>query len=158
MKNNKKPKSVDAERFIIAVSELIACGYARSFKEIAEKSGHVSQDFTDLKAGKKDLKRLFLDKVAENYPLNKLFVHTGKGAMINTDSTLNITDSEVNITENAVQSNIGGTGNKIDLSDGTLQKEIQELNQKLQIVIKENEALKSENKTLKDVIELLGRK
>lgn len=75
----KKLKSIEAERFISAVQVLIDREIARSFSEIAKKTGNSSQDFTDLKSGKKDLQRKFLDSVCSFYPISKTFVLTGTG-------------------------------------------------------------------------------
>ncbi len=87
MQKEKRPKSAEAERFIFAISLLIERNYARSFKEVAEKSGFKSQDFTDIKSGKKDLKRIFLDSVCEGYPINNKYVLTGEGEMLLSDKS-----------------------------------------------------------------------
>lgn len=75
----KKFKSIDAERFISAIQVLIDKKFARNFSEIAKNTGNSSQDFTDIKSGKKDLQRKFLDSICSFYPLSKTFVLTGTG-------------------------------------------------------------------------------
>lgn len=85
MKTENKYKSTEAERFVEASQVLIDRGFARSFKEIAEKSGYSSQDYTDIKSGKKDLQRRFLDEVVKNFPINESFVLTGKEPILRTD-------------------------------------------------------------------------
>lgn len=82
MKNEKKFKSIEAQRFVESVEVLIDKGLARSFKDVAEKSGFSSQDFTDIKSGKKDLQRHFLDKVSSRYGVNEVYVLTGNGAIL----------------------------------------------------------------------------
>lgn len=84
MKNENKYKSIEAERFISVISLLIEKEFAKSFKEIAEKSGHSSQDFTDIKSGKKDLQRHFLSDIAKIYPVNEVYVLTGEEEMFKT--------------------------------------------------------------------------
>lgn len=85
MENEKKFKSIESQRFINAVSLIIDKGLAKSFKEVAEKSGYSSQDFTDIKAGKKDLQRRFLQSVCNKFPINEDFVMTGKGEILNNE-------------------------------------------------------------------------
>lgn len=75
----KKFKSIEAERFISAAQVLIDRKIARNFSEIAKKTGNSSQDFTDIKSGKKDLQRKFLDDICSFYPVSKTFVLTGTG-------------------------------------------------------------------------------
>lgn len=83
----KKPKSAEAERLIQAVQALIKAGKVRSFTDAAKKAGYQSQDFTDLKSGKKDLQRLFLDDLCNIHPINRDYIVTGKGEMLKTDTT-----------------------------------------------------------------------
>lgn len=78
----KKPKSTEAERLIQAVQALIKAGKVRSFTDAAKKAGYQSQDFTDLKSGKKDLQRLFLDDLCNTLPINRDYIVTGKGEML----------------------------------------------------------------------------
>ena len=85
MKTENKYKSAEAERFVSASQALIEKGFARSYKDIAEKSGYSSQDFTDIKSGKKDLQRKFLAEVAKNFPINESFVLTGREPMLKSD-------------------------------------------------------------------------
>lgn len=90
MKSENKYKSIDAERFVNAISELIKVGLAKSFKEIAENAGYSSQDFTDIKSGKKDLQRKFLSSVAKLYPVNEAYVFSGEYPMLKTANESNI--------------------------------------------------------------------
>lgn len=83
----KKPKSAEAERLIQTIEALIKAGKIRSFTDAAKKAGYQSQDFTDLKSGKKDLQRLFLDDLCNTHPINKDYIVTGKGQMLTTETT-----------------------------------------------------------------------
>lgn len=78
MKKENNFKSVEAQRFILAVQALIDQKLANSFSEIAKSVGFSSQDFTDIKSGKKDLPRKFLDSIAGKYPISKSFILTGQ--------------------------------------------------------------------------------
>lgn len=80
-----KFKSIEAERFIRLIEPIIDKDKGISWSKIAKAVGFSSQDFTDIKAGKKDLQRNFLDAITNKYGIDKNFVLTGeKGAKTST--------------------------------------------------------------------------
>lgn len=76
-----KAKNIETKRFIYAIEKLISEGKIRSFKSIAEKAGFSSQDFTDIKTGRKALQIDFLDKISKISFINKQWVLFGEGDM-----------------------------------------------------------------------------
>lgn len=78
MKKEKSFKSVEAQRFIDEVQAVINSNLARSFSEVAKKVGFSSQDFTDIKTGKKDIQRDFLEAITAFYKIDKKFILTGE--------------------------------------------------------------------------------
>lgn len=74
-----KAKNIETKRFIFAVEKLINEGKVRSFKAIAEKAGFSSQDFTDIKTGRKALQADFLDKISRLSSINKRWILFGEG-------------------------------------------------------------------------------
>lgn len=74
-----KAKNIETKRFIYAVEKLINEGKIKSFKAIAEKAGFSSQDFTDIKTGRKALQTDFLDKISKMSFINKQWVLFGEG-------------------------------------------------------------------------------
>ena len=86
---------MEENKNIIAVCQyLIEIGRARSFSQIAKKCGKTAQYFTDLKSGKAQYSLNFLDRLSENYPVNKSFVLTGEGEMLR--NIENISESNSN--------------------------------------------------------------
>lgn len=78
-----KAKNIETKRFIYAVEQLVNEGKVRSFKAIAEKAGFSSQDFTDIKTGRKALQSDFLDKISKISSINKQWVLFGEGEIYN---------------------------------------------------------------------------
>ena len=76
-----KAKNAETKRFIYAIEKLIKEGKIKSFKAIAEKAGFSSQDFTDIKTGRKALQTDFLDKISKMSFINKRWVLFGEGDM-----------------------------------------------------------------------------
>lgn len=76
-----KAKNVETKRFIYAVEKLVNEGKIKSFKAIAENAGFSSQDFTDIKTGRKALQTDFLDKISKISFINKQWVLFGEGDM-----------------------------------------------------------------------------
>ena len=76
-----KAKNVETKRFIYAIEKLVNEGKIKSFKAIAEKAGFSSQDFTDIKTGRKALQTNFLDKISNISFINKQWVLFGEGDM-----------------------------------------------------------------------------
>ena len=76
-----KAKNVETKRFIYALEKLVNEGKIKSFKAIAEKAGFSSQDFTDIKTGRKALQTNFLDKISKISFINKQWVLFGEGDM-----------------------------------------------------------------------------
>lgn len=77
MKNENKFKTLEAERFIEEVQRVLDEKLAKNWSEVAISSGMISQDFTDIKSGKKDLQRKILDNVSAKYPIDKDYILTG---------------------------------------------------------------------------------
>lgn len=76
-----KAKNIETKRFIYAIEKLVNEGKIKSFKAIAEKAGFSSQDFTDIKTGRKALQTNFLDKISKISFINKQWVLFGEGDM-----------------------------------------------------------------------------
>ena len=76
-----KAKNVETKRFIYAIEKLVNEGKIKSFKAIAEKAGFSSQDFTDIKTGRKALQTNFFDKISKISFINKQWVLFGEGDM-----------------------------------------------------------------------------
>ncbi len=76
-----KAKNIETKRFIYAVEQLINEGKIKSFKSIAEKAGFSSQDFTDIKTGRKALQADFLEQISKISCINKQWVLFGEGDM-----------------------------------------------------------------------------
>ena len=76
-----KAKNVETKRFIYAIEKLVNEGKIKSFKAIAEKAGFSSQDFTDIKTGRKALQTNFLDKISKISFINKQWILFGEGDM-----------------------------------------------------------------------------
>jgi phage repressor protein C with HTH and peptisase S24 domain len=77
----------DNQRFVEACQSLVAMRKAKSLAEIARLHGKTSQYFTDLKGGKSNYSREFLDFLSEKFGVNKIWVITGEGYMFDTDAT-----------------------------------------------------------------------
>lgn len=101
-------KSSETERLIEEVEKVISLKEAKSFAEIARSVGYKSQDFTDLKSGKKKMQRIFLDNLANKYSINKYYVLTGERHYMPEDNTFK-SGEEINY-----QVNVGNTLQKIE--------------------------------------------
>src|SRR5690554_6014972 len=74
----KKLENTEKERFISEIEKLINSDTSLNYSNIAQSVGYNSQDFTDIKSGKKKVQRNFLDAIAEKYTIDKVFILTGK--------------------------------------------------------------------------------
>lgn len=77
-----KAKSIETKRFLFVIEKLIKDGEIKSFKSIAEKAGFSSQDFTDMKTGRKTLQLDFLDSISKISSANKQWILTGDGEIL----------------------------------------------------------------------------
>lgn len=82
------------EYIINACQELVRLKYVRSLAAIAKECGKTAQYFTDLKNGKALYSRKFLDDLIDKYPVNKDYVLTGEGPMLNTEPKISSSDKE----------------------------------------------------------------
>lgn len=92
-----KAQSVEIKRLLHAIDLLIKEGRIKSFKSLAEKAGYSSQDFTDIKTGRKSLQLDFLDKISNISSINKSWVLTGEGEMMKIEQSENKITKEKDI-------------------------------------------------------------
>ena len=94
------------EYIINACQELVRLKYVRSLAAIAKECGKTAQYFTDLKNGKALYSRKFLDDLIDKYPVNKDYVLTGEGPMLNTEPKISSSDKEsINLKNNEEMTN-----------------------------------------------------
>lgn len=84
------------ERLIKACREVISRGNAKSFADIAKSCLKSPQYFTDIKAGRSKVSRIFLECIAEKYGVSEKFVLLGEGKIFDKaqDKGLSATEDE----------------------------------------------------------------
>lgn len=120
------------EYIINACQELVRLKYVRSLAAIAKECGKTAQYFTDLKNGKALYSRKFLDDLIDKYPVNKDYVLTGEGPMLNTEPKISSSDKEsINLKNNEEMTNNMLVSMLYDASQRIkrLEAEIEELKQ-----------------------------
>jgi hypothetical protein len=120
------------EYIINACQELVRLKYVRSLAAIAKECGKTAQYFTDLKNGKALYSRKFLDDLIDKYPVNKDYVLTGEGPMLNTEPKISSSDKEsINLNPNDMTIELVKMINRKDQEIKNLNNEIANLREEI---------------------------